>query len=165
MLQSAQAEQLFFNDDSVIPNSRFPVLIYRRAIEFRGMNLREAEERIDERLSATAWRRDWTGSILGKAHYHSTTHAALVICDDNVIIRLGGPRVGKAVHLYPGDAIVIPAGVAYESIKKPKTLKVFGLYPVEAKPYDVLHCRKGDRKVAFPNLALLNEPPPLGFQS
>ena len=94
-----------------------------------------------------------------RPHYHSTTHEALVVYSGSATLRLGGHRLGKLAQVSFGDIIVIPAGVAHQAMERTKDFQVFGLYPVGAKPWDLLFCRKKERAIALPNLAQLGEPP------
>ena len=82
-----------------------------------------------------------------------------MVFQGSAILRLGGHRLGKLVEVNQGDAIVIPAGVAHQAVERTKDFLVFGFYPVGAKPWDLLFCRKKERKMALMNLALLVEPP------
>lgn len=152
-------KQLFFKDDGFIPNSRYPVLLNRRAISFRGMDAKEAEAMLKERALKTGWNQEWLWKVFKRPHYHSTTHEALVVFSGNAMLGLGGHRVGKIIEVARGDAIVIPAGVAHQNMESTEDFLVFGCYPVGAEQWDMRFCRKREREIALPNLALSDEPP------
>ncbi|MEK7664446.1 MAG: cupin domain-containing protein [Patescibacteria group bacterium] len=152
-------QKFFFKDDGFIPNSRFPVLVNRKVVSFRGMDASEAEAMVKEYGLKTGWKQEWLWKVYKRPHYHSTTHEALVVYSGSATLRLGGHRLGKLAQVSFGDIIVIPAGVAHQAMERTKDFQVFGLYPVGAKPWDLLFCRKKERAIALPNLAQLGEPP------
>lgn len=152
-------QKLFFGDDGFIPNSRFPVILDRKAVDFSGVSVSDDETMIRSYGLKTGWNLEWLWRVYKRPHYHSTTHEALVVYKGSATLRLGGHRVGKIVKVGRGDSIVIPAGVAHQAIKRSKDFQVFGFYPVGAKPWDLLLCRKKDREIALANLALLAAPP------
>lgn len=149
--------RFFFEDDGFIPNSRFPVLVHRSVLSFESMDASKAEATLKKRIQG--WNVEWLWRVYKRPHYHSTTHEALVVYRGGATLRLGGHRLGKLVKVSKGDAIVIPAGVAHQSTRRTQDFLVFGLYPVGAKPWDLLFCRKRERAISLPNLALLHEPP------
>ncbi len=151
-------KKLFFEDDGFIPNSRFPVILTRNMVKLRGMNATEAKATLKKRALKTGWNLEWLWKVYKRPHYHSTTHEALVVYQGSATLRLGGHRLGKLVKVSQGDAVVIPAGVAHQAMERTKDFLVFGFYPVGARPWDLLFCRKKEREIALPNLALLKEP-------
>ena len=150
---------LFFKDDGSIPNSRFPVIVTRKMVSFRGMNTAEAEAALKKRSLKTGWNLEWLWKVYKRSHYHSTTHAALIGFQGSATLRLGGHRFGRLMKVSKGDTIVIPAGVAHQAMERTRDFLVFGFYPVGSKPWDLLFCRKKERVIALPNLALHKEPP------
>ena len=152
-------QKFFFEDDGFIPNSRFPVLLIYRAIDFRRMHLVESEAMLKACARETDWNLEWLWTVYKGPHYHSTTHEALVVCRGTATLCLGGHRLGNLVCVRRGDAIVIPAGVAHQAVKRSRNFLVFGLYPIGAEPYDMRYCRKKERSIALSNLILLGEPP------
>lgn len=151
--------KFFFKDDGFIPNSRFPVILSHTIGGFRGMDAKEAEARLKEGALKIGWNLEWLWKVYKRPHYHSTTHEALVVFSGRAILRLGGHRLGQLVKVSQADTILIPAGVAHQAVEKTKDFQVFGFYPVGAKPWDMVYCRKKERAIALPNLALHKEPP------
>ncbi len=123
------------------------------------MKADEAMADLKRRGLETGWNLEWLWKVYKRPHYHSTTHEALVVYRGFATLRLGGHRLGTLVEVGQGDAILIPAGVAHQAVERTENFQVFGFYPVGAKPWDMLFCRKKERAVALPNLALLKEPP------
>ena len=150
---------LSFEDDGFIPNSRFPVLLNRKDISFRGMDTKEAEAMLKERALKVGWNQDWLWKVYKRPHYHSTTHEALVVFGGSATLRFGGHRVGKLVKVSQGDTVVIPAGVAHQNMGGTENFQVFGLYPVGAEDYDMRFCRKWERAITLPRLASHEVPP------
>lgn len=152
-------QKLFFKDDGFIPNSSFPVIVNRKMVMFLGCGPVEAKVVIKIRALEIGWNFEWLWPVFKRPHYHSTTHEALVVFQGSATLRLGGHRLGKLVKVKPGDAIVIPAGVAHQAVKRTENFQVFGFYPVGARPWDMIYCRKKERAIALPNLASHKEPP------
>lgn len=69
-------EQLFFHDDGVMPNSKYPVLLYRSAFDRQGD---EAAHWLVGRFDRHGWSRAWKDGIYPYHHYHSTAHEVLGI--------------------------------------------------------------------------------------
>lgn len=151
--------KLFFKDDGFIPNSPFPVIVTWKMALFHVATATEAEVALKKRALEIGWNLEWLWKVYKRPHYHSTTHEALVVFRGSATLRLGGHRLGKIVKVIQGDAIVIPAGVAHQAMERTKDFLVFGFYPVGAKPWDLLFCRKKEREIALPNLVSLREPP------
>lgn len=151
-------KKLLFEDDGFIPNSRFPVILNRKMVSFHGNDAVAAEAILKERALKIGWNLEWLWKVYKRPHYHSTTHEALVVFQGLATLRLGGHRLGKLVKVSQGDAIVIPAGVAHQAMERTKDFQVFGFYPMGAKPWDLLFCRKKERPIALTNLAFLEKP-------
>jgi len=126
----AEPERYLFADDGRFPNSRYPVLVYRKvAIEgaagVAGTQLAAAFEQL---FTAHAWPAAWRNGLYSEHHYHSTAHEALGVYAGWVTARLGGEG-GQLVRLEAGDVVVIPAGVAHCNEGQSKDFRVVGAYP------------------------------------
>ena len=64
---------------------------------------------------------------------HSTAHEALDIFRGQARARLGGPN-GQELMLYPGDVLVLPAGVGHASLEADDDFCMVGAYPPDQKP-------------------------------
>ena len=64
-------ESLFFKDDGIIPNSKYPVLLYRNAFTQRGNS---GAEWLEKTFLSNKWSYFWCNAIFTFQHYHSITH-------------------------------------------------------------------------------------------
>lgn len=152
-------ELLNFKDDGVIPNSVFPLIMYRQAIDFGENSEEEAEKEIKEAVAGNGWYYSWTWEIYDFTHYHSTAHELLIIYKGGAIVELGGEtkEIGRRVEIRAGDAFVIPAGVAHKRITKSADFTVFGCYP-KGQEYDMNYGKKEERKYTLYNIKNLALP-------
>jgi len=117
-------------DGEVPNNARLPVLHYPRVLDPAGGDLAPAFERL---FDAHGWPAAWRNGIFAHHHFHSTAHEALGIYSGTVTVRLGG-EAGRDVVLRPGDAVVLPAGVAHRRMACDGRLGVVGAYPEGQSP-------------------------------
>jgi len=134
-----------FADDGAFPNSRLPVVVYRRALADAGA---AAFEQLFER---NGWSSAWRNGLYAVHHYHSTAHEVLGIYQGRVTARLGGPG-GLTVTLEAGDIVVIPAGVAHKNDGASADFRVVGAYP-EATGPDMNYGKAGERPATDRNIA------------
>src|SRR4051812_26188737 len=115
------------------PNSKLPVLIYRKALLLPDQKNKAAT--ISQKLfSRNGWSNSWRNGIYDFHHYHSNTHECMAICMGSAHVILGGPN-GKRVKLRYGDVIILPAGVAHKCTTKSPDFLCVGAYP-EGKDYN-----------------------------
>lgn len=146
---AGSATSYSFSDDGSFPNSRFPVLVYPRALSLPARELAAAFEALFEK---NGWgSASWRNGLYRVHHYHSTAHEVLGIFSGRVRIQLGGER-GTQVTVDAGDVIVIPAGVAHKNVAHSGDYKVVGAYPEGTSP-DLNHGRPGERPEADRNIA------------
>ena len=148
-----QPEQSYFEDDGVFPNSRLPLLVYRRAID---VNARDRAAIFEQCFARNHWTNSWRNGVYPFAHYHSTTHEVLGVCSGGAVLRLGG-QGGKNVEVRSGDVIVIPAGVVHQNIGNSPDFRVVGAYP-GGRQWDLLRGLPGERPKADQNIAALPIP-------
>ncbi len=137
-IQQSTPRAFLFKDDGLVPNSTLSVLVYKRAIDFSGLEQGEAEKQIDAHVSQNDWYRDWTYHVYPFLHYHSTAHEGLIIYSGKATIQIGG-KGGEILTVASGDMIIIPAGVGHERLlesdqpeerkKEIESLLAFGIYP------------------------------------
>lgn len=125
-------EQLFFNDDGCIPNSRLPVLIYR-GISFESADTATCFEQM---FGANAWPVQWRDGIFDFHHYHSNAHEVLGVAKGAARVLLGGPA-GQEVTVSHGDILILPAGTGHCCLEHTDDFLVVGGYPVHQERYDV----------------------------
>lgn len=116
VIHKPQIETFLLQDDGLVPNSRHPLLIYRRALELTGIDPAAMWE---ELFSANDWMNSWRNGIYTFHHYHSTTHEVLGVYSGSAEMQFGGKN-GIVQKIYAGDVIVIPAGVAHKTDRPPR---------------------------------------------
>lgn len=125
-------ETYSFQDDGRFPNSRLPLLVYRRALP-------ADPAAIEQAFAAHGWSGGWRNGIYPFHHFHSTAHEVLGIARGSAEVTFGGPN-GRTASVNAGDVVVIPAGVAHCRQSASSDLLVVGAYPGGAD-YDL---RRGD---------------------
>ena len=137
-----------FADDGQFPNSRYPVLVYPKAIEAREVS----PERLEALFAGNGWPPQWRSGIYPFHHYHSTAHECLGVARGSATVMLGGPN-GREFHLGAGDVVVIPAGVAHQRIMASADFLVVGAYPRGHEDWDIRRGNPEDRPKADHNIA------------
>jgi uncharacterized protein YjlB len=132
-------------DDGVFPNSRLPVLIYRRVMTD------VSATGLEQLFGGNGWSSAWRDGLYPVHHYHSTAHEVLGIYQGRVAARLGGPG-GVTVTLEAGDVVIIPAGVAHKNDGASADFRVVGAYPAGTGP-DMQYGKAGERPGADRNIA------------
>jgi uncharacterized protein YjlB len=146
-------EQLTFKDDGVYPGSVLPLLLYRAAI------MTEAEDGaciLEREFTRNGWCNSWRNGVYSFAHYHSTSHEVLGVFHGSAKLRLGGEH-GQIVEIQSGDVILIPAGVAHQSIGASRDFAVVGAYP-DGRQWDLLRGLPGERPKSDRTIAALPIP-------
>ncbi len=64
--QSAQPDRFLFKDDGMIPNSKYPLLLYRNAFSERGT---AGAEWLEQKFAAANWTNSWRNGIYSFHHY------------------------------------------------------------------------------------------------
>lgn len=141
-----------FNDDGKIPNSKFPLLVYRNAIP---QTTKHPSIWLIEKFEANNWTNSWRNGIYSFHHYHSTAHEVLGIYRGSASVHLGGEK-GKIVKVVAGDIFVIPAGVGHKNVES-DDLGVVGAY-FNGNDWDLKKGLKGERPEADNNLRNLVVP-------
>ncbi|MFK7737222.1 MAG: hypothetical protein AB8B50_14395 [Pirellulaceae bacterium] len=108
----------------LVPNSRFPVLVYRGAIAGGG------KEAVKEMFLRNGWLNNWEyPGVYTYGHFHSTTHESLGCAVGWMDLELFGEG-GEKIRLEAGDALIMPAGVSHEMIGQSDDVMVVGGYPL-----------------------------------
>lgn len=145
-----QPDTFLFKDDGKIPNSRFPLLLYRKALDAPNA------AGLEERFSVNNWTNSWRNGVFSYHHYHSTSHEVLGIYKGSALLQLGGEQ-GQPVRVQAGDIIVIPAGVGHKKLESSGDFGVVGAYP-DGRRYDTLRGEPGERPQADKNIAAVPIP-------
>lgn len=148
-----QPETVVFADDGSIPNSKLPLLLYRRAFLPGPPDLGSL---IEDRFAQNNWTGSWRAGVFAFHHYHSTTHEVLGVCRGSATLQLGGEQ-GKKFEVKPGDVMVIPAGVGHKRISGSGDFNVVGAYP-EGRQWDLLRGEPVERPQADQNIATVPLP-------
>jgi uncharacterized protein YjlB len=143
-------EQLHFKPNGWMPNSVFPVLLYRQAFTVTP-DLADVMERI---FTQNGWPPQWRNGVYSFHHYHSTAHEVLGFAAGHAEIMLGGEK-GTTIPVNAGDVAILPAGTGHCRISASDDFLVIGAYPPNehwdicrtAATPEVLECM---RRVAFP---------------
>jgi uncharacterized protein YjlB len=148
-----QPETIIFEDDGAIPNSRYPLLLFRNALQ---KSTAMSGSEVQNLFAANNWSNSWENGIYPFHHYHSTSHEVLGIFGGSASLRLGGEQ-GKTVHVRSGDVMVIPAGVGHKNIGASADFRVVGAYP-DGRSWDLLTGKPGERPKADQNIGALPVP-------
>ena len=146
------ATQLLFEDDGQIPNSKYPLILYKKAFAERGNS---GAGWLERQFASNNWTNSWRNGIYSFHHYHSTSHEVLGIYSGKAMVHLGGES-GEKVKVEAGDVIIIPAGVGHKNLES-EQLGVVGAYP-DGRNWDLMKGKPGERPQADKNIAALPIP-------
>ena len=146
-------ETFLFTDDGRIPNSRYPLLLYRNAFHERGG---AGADWLETHFAANRWTNAWRNGVFPYHHYHSISHEVLGVYSGSARLLLGGEQ-GKPVTVQAGDILVIPAGVGHKNLESSADFGVVGAYP-DGRTFDVLRGLPGERPKADQTIAALPLP-------
>lgn len=113
-----------FADDGAIPNSRLPMLVYRRAVA-------ADPAAIEALFTANRWPAAWRNGVHPFQHFHSNVHEALGVAGGRGKVQFGGPH-GPVLAVEAGDVVVLPAGVGHCRKEKSDDFLIVGAYPDNA---------------------------------
>jgi uncharacterized protein YjlB len=147
-----QPEKLYFKDDGQIPNSRYPLLVYRQAFSARN---EAGASWLESRFAENNWTNSWRNGVYAFHHYHSTSHEVLGVYAGSALLHLGG-EAGQRVRVQAGDILVIPAGVGHKNLGS-DGLGIVGAYP-DGRSWDVNRGLPGERPQTDKNIAALPIP-------
>lgn len=119
-----EVESIQIQPNGNIPNSQLPLLIYRRAVRLQSEDPASVFEQLFE---ANGWTDSWRNGIYDYHHYHSTAHEVLGVYQGNATVNYGGDG-GPITKLWPGDVVIIPAGVSHKNLGASPDFGVVGAY-------------------------------------
>jgi len=135
------------NRNGNYPNSRLPVIIYKRVADSNKTSL---DSYFEEMIHANKWGNSWRNGIYDYHHYHSTAHEVLAIYQGKAEVQLGGPG-NETFHLGKGDVVIIPSGVAHKRINSSDDFACFGAYP-KGQSYDMNYGKEEELEEAIYNI-------------
>lgn len=139
--------QYQFKDDGKIPNSVFPLIVFKKAFPVAD-NLADV---IEEKFAKNNWKNAWRNGVYSYHHYHSTSHEVLGVYKGTAQFQLGGEH-GKEVEVSAGDVIIIPAGIGHKKLSASDDFAIVGAYP-DGMDYDLLTGKSEEREKALINIA------------
>lgn len=154
----ADPETLTFKPDTDMPNSRLPVLIYRRALSRDTGGMARGFEDL---FHGNDWHGVWRNGIYDYDHFHSTSHEVLGIEAGRARLQLGGAS-GVEVDVEAGDVLVLPAGTGHRRISGSLNLSVIGGYPRGQERPDLLRAVNAKSQDRIDHLSLPTTDPVQG---
>lgn len=140
--------------NGMLPNSRFPLLVYRNGVEGGG------EDAVRERFRANGWLNNWRyPGIYDYPHFHSTTHECLGVAKGWMVLDLFG-QGGKRIKFSAGDVVLMPAGVSHAMVGHSDDVMVVGGYP-DGRDWDNMqenHITEETRRAAAKRIMMLPIP-------
>ena len=148
-----EIQQFQFEDDGKIPNSVFPLILYKKVFPFPDY----LDQVMEDAFAKNNWTNAWRNGVYDYHHYHSITHEVLGVYKGSAELQFGGDK-GEIVSVTTGDVILIPAGTGHKKISSTGDFAVLGAYP-DGMEYDLLKGDSGERpnaddriaKVPFPD--------------
>ena len=134
-----EPESVTFADDGAIPNSRLPLLVYRRAVP-------ADPDAIERLFGENAWPPAWRDGVHPFHHFHSNAHEVLGFARGEATVLFGGPS-GQVLIARAGDVIVVPAGVGHCNQSQSADLLVVGAYPANASRPDLRRGKAAEQHV------------------
>ena len=114
-----------FVDDGLVPNSKLPLLVYKRAVD---VDNDHPERTIEKLFGGNGWGAMWRNGVYDYLHYHATVHEVLGVISGNAVVRFGGDR-GTELAIAAGDVAILPAGTGHQCLSCSDDFSVVGAYP------------------------------------
>ena len=152
-MPTLKPEIIYFEDNGIIPNNKYPLLLYQHVFTAEGIT---SATWLEQKFNSNNWTNSWRWGIYPFHHYHSNTHEVLGVYSGKALLLLGGPQ-GQEINVQFGDIIVIPAGVGHKNLSSSPDFSVVGAYPGGISP-DLKKGEPGDRPQADINLAAVPIP-------
>jgi uncharacterized protein YjlB len=134
-------------------NPVLPLLVYR-SVQFEKSE--DLAVWFEAQFASHGWPPSWRYTIYDYAHYHSTCHEVIGVYRGSASVCFGD-RGGVTLALYPGDVVVIPAGVSHQRLESTPTFHAVGAYPAGCEP-DMRVGAPGERPAADDRIASLAVP-------
>lgn len=143
-----------FPENGNFPNAgKRPLVIYDQVLKLPRNN---APDFIEAIIKSNGWGNAWRWGLYDYHHYHSTAHECLCIYAGSVRVQFGGPR-GFTVDAYPGDVILLPAGLTHRNVRSSLGFRTVGCYPKGQSP-DMKYGKAAERSQADRAIAAVSLP-------
>jgi uncharacterized protein YjlB len=152
-IRAVKPATMKFRDDGYVPNNKWPLLAYRKAIR---LGKGDPAALIETIFNANGWGDCWRDGVYFYVHYHSRIHEALGVARGHALLRLGGNK-GKSTKVSAGDVLVVPAGVGHECLRASKDFLVVGGYPPTGT-YDECRGSFAERSATLKSVANVKRP-------
>jgi uncharacterized protein YjlB len=153
LVNQFDVEAIQIEPNGNIPNSRLPLLVYRRAVRLQSDDPASVFE---ELFKANGWKDSWRNGIYDYHHYHSTAHEVLGVYQGNATVNFGGEG-GPITKVWAGDVVIIPAGVSHKNLGASPDFGVVGAYP-EGQKVNMHYGKPEERAKADANISNLPTP-------
>ncbi|KAF1953103.1 hypothetical protein CC80DRAFT_537866 [Byssothecium circinans] len=125
----------------LVPNSRLPVLVYRHVLP-QPWNAETAREFCE----ANHWQKRGEWGVITVPHFHPNSHECYAVFQGSSRLVLGREQddtsaTGVEVDVFPGDIIVIPAGVSHRSLSSSGNYRYIGVYPETGPRWRNVFCQ------------------------
>lgn len=120
---TTETELYWSRPNGMVPNSRYPLLVHRSAVDGGG------DGAVVERFRANGWLNNWHyPGVYTYRHFHSTTHECLGVARGWMDVETFGEG-GPTLRVSAGDVIVMPAGVSHMMVGHSSDVSLVGGYP------------------------------------
>jgi uncharacterized protein YjlB len=153
MENDSKPETFLFKDDGKIPNSKFPLIVYKNAFPERSL---DGSKWLENRFEKNNWTNSWRNGVFSYHHYHSISHEVLGVFAGHALLHMGGEN-GEKIRVQAGDILVIPAGTGHKKLESSSDFAVVGAYP-NGSDYDILRGAPTDRPKADQQIAKVPMP-------
>lgn len=156
-------EQLVFEDDGRIPNSRLATLLFHSEGLDAGLGRDDVAQCFERVFAANGWAPSWRGGVYDFHHYHSIAHEAFGTLAGWGRLRLGGES-GRDIEIRAGDALVLPAGTGHCHLASSDDFLLLAAYPNDQPELDLIRADPAEHDAAVIRIAKVSRPErdPLG---
>ena len=155
LVRARKPTAIRFQDDGIVPNNpRFPVLLYRGAVNLKSRRF-APEVIVDTLFDQNGWGRSRRDTVYDFVHYHSQIHEVMGVARGTARMECGGIK-GRILRVKDGDVLVLPAGTGHRLIESSRDFLVVGAYPKEGAYDECTDTR--DRADAVKRIAKARRP-------
>nr|WP_024966859.1 cupin domain-containing protein [Pantoea sp. IMH] len=127
---STSPQYMTFQPTVGVPNNILPLIIYPQVVP---EEVEDIAAYFETQFGRHQWPPRWRYHVFPYTHYHPNTHELLGVSAGWAQILFGG-ETGRAVTVYAGDAVLIPAGVGHQQLAASEDFFAVGAYPTGMEP-------------------------------